>query len=88
MIPSDYRVEASRDCAQDRFGARRAHLANDFHLAAELFLPHGAVGVEQDFDRLRVLQSGQEGGAEVPPEFFQAAPERLIFAVALFDSVL
>ena len=35
-----------------------------------------------------VLQSGQESGAEVPAEFFQAPSERRIFAVALFDSVL
>jgi hypothetical protein len=37
---------------------------------------------------LGIVERGEEHRPKVPPQLFQAAPKRLIFAVALFESVL
>ena len=63
VIPGDYRVEASGDGSHDCFGARGAHLADYFHLAAQLFLPQGTIGVEHDFDRFWIVECSEKSGA-------------------------
>jgi hypothetical protein len=47
-----------------------AHLTDRFHPAAELFLPQGAVGVQQDLDRLGIVERGEEHRSKVPAQFF------------------
>jgi len=86
VIPGDHRVETSRDGAHHRFGARGAHLANDFHVAAQPFLPERAIGIKQDFDRLWIVECGEKSGAEIPAQFFQPTMMRSIFPVAMLTS--
>ena len=48
----------------------------------------GCRRLQQDLDRLGIVERGEEHRSKVSAQLFQAAPKRLIFSVALFDSVL
>jgi hypothetical protein len=62
---------------QNRLGLDVSDLADECHALAETLLPELAIGVEHDFDSLRVMHSGHEGRSAValqldlqpPPEY-------------------